>query len=143
VNDLVVIGAGTMGAWTALQAVRAGRRVTLVDAFGAGSPRATSGDETRISRAAHGLDRFYVRWSREARVDWPGQHAALLMRAEAPLDYFVLYSPREADHFVMEPVSNCTDWMNLAAQGIGDAGGTVLAPDETLAGRFELLPLPL
>ena len=69
-NDLVVIGAGTMGAWTALQAVRAGRRVTLVDAFGAGSPRATSGDETRISRAAHGLDRFYVRWSREARDEW-------------------------------------------------------------------------
>ena len=69
-TDLVVIGAGTMGAWTALQAVRGGRRVTLVDAFGAGSPRATSGDETRISRASHGLDRFYVRWSREAREEW-------------------------------------------------------------------------
>ena len=69
-TDLVVIGAGTMGAWTALEAVRGGRRVTLVDAFGAGSPRATSGDETRISRASHGLDRFYVRWSREAREEW-------------------------------------------------------------------------
>jgi sarcosine oxidase len=70
VTDLVVIGAGTMGAWTALQAVRGGRRVALVDAFGAGSPRATSGDETRISRASHRLDRFYVRWSREAREEW-------------------------------------------------------------------------
>ena len=69
-SDLVVIGAGTMGAWTALQAIRGGRSVTLVDAFGAGSPRATSGDETRISRASHGLDTFYVRWSREAREEW-------------------------------------------------------------------------
>jgi len=32
--------------------------------------RATSGDETRISRASHGLDTFYVRWSREARDEW-------------------------------------------------------------------------
>ena len=69
-TELVVIGAGTMGAWTALHAVRGGRRATLLDAYGAGSPRATSGDETRISRASHGLDRFYVRWSRDARDEW-------------------------------------------------------------------------
>jgi sarcosine oxidase len=69
-TDLVVVGAGTMGAWTALQAVRGGRRVTLLDAYGAGHPRATSGDETRITRASHGADTFYVRWSREAREEW-------------------------------------------------------------------------
>jgi sarcosine oxidase len=68
--DLVVVGAGTMGAWTALQARRAGWTTTLFDAFGAGHPRATSGDETRICRAAHGADAFYVRWAREARQAW-------------------------------------------------------------------------
>ena len=36
-----VVGAGTMGAWTALWANRAGLRTTLVDAWGAGHPRAT------------------------------------------------------------------------------------------------------
>jgi aldose 1-epimerase len=41
----------------------------------------------------------------------------------------------------MEPVSNCTDWMNLAQQGIGPVGGTMLAPGETLVGRFELRPI--
>ena len=69
-GSLVVVGAGTMGAWTALQAARAGWQVTLVDAYGAGSPRATSGDETRIIRASHGTDRFYTRWSRDAREAW-------------------------------------------------------------------------
>ncbi len=69
-GSLVVVGAGTMGAWTALQAARAGWQVTLVDAYGAGSSRATSGDETRIIRASHGPDRFYTRWSREARDAW-------------------------------------------------------------------------
>jgi sarcosine oxidase len=69
-SDVVVIGAGTMGAWTALRARRAGWSTTLIDAFGAGHPRATSGDETRILRAAHGADTFYTRWSREARSAW-------------------------------------------------------------------------
>ena len=69
-DELVVIGAGVMGAWTALEAVRAGWRTTLVDAFGAGSPRATSGDETRIIRASHGPDAFLTQWSRDAREAW-------------------------------------------------------------------------
>ena len=69
-TDLVVVGAGTMGAWTALRAARAGRDTLLIDAFGAGHARATSGDETRIIRAAHGADTLYLRWSREARDAW-------------------------------------------------------------------------
>jgi glycine/D-amino acid oxidase-like deaminating enzyme len=70
VADLVVVGAGTMGAWTALWAQRAGRRTTLIDAYGAGHPRSTSGDETRILRASHGADAFYSRWARRARDRW-------------------------------------------------------------------------
>lgn len=88
------------------------------------------------------LDNNFIGWSREARVEWPDLSAALTMRAEPPLDFFVLYCPPDADHFVMEPVSNCTDWMNLAAHGIGDAGGTLLAPGQTLTGRFTLAPAP-
>ncbi len=69
-SDLVVVGAGVMGAWTALLAQREGRRTTLIDAFGAGSSRATSGDETRIIRSSHGTDPLYSRWSRAARDAW-------------------------------------------------------------------------
>jgi sarcosine oxidase len=68
--DVVVIGAGTMGAWTALWAGRSGRRTLLLDAYGAGHPRATSGDENRIIRSAHGSDAFYARWARRAREHW-------------------------------------------------------------------------
>jgi sarcosine oxidase len=68
--DLVVVGAGVMGAWVALQARREGWRTTLIDAFGAGNARATSGDETRIIRASHSHDPFYSRWSREALPAW-------------------------------------------------------------------------
>lgn len=68
--DVVVVGAGVMGSWTALQARRRGWTTTLLDAFGAGHSRATSGDETRIIRCSHGPDPFYSRWSREARLAW-------------------------------------------------------------------------
>ena len=59
-----------MGAWIALRARREGWRTTLIDAFGAGHARATSGDETRIIRASHSDDPFYSRWSREALTGW-------------------------------------------------------------------------
>jgi glycine/D-amino acid oxidase-like deaminating enzyme len=44
--------------------------VTLVDAYGIGHPRATSGDETRIIRSAHGDDEFYTASARRARLAW-------------------------------------------------------------------------
>ena len=68
--DVVVVGAGAMGAWTALRCRRAGWSTTLIDAFGAAHPRATSGDQTRILRSSHGSDTFYPRWAREARLAW-------------------------------------------------------------------------
>ncbi len=69
-TDLAVVGAGTMGAWTAFWANRAGLRTTLIDAWGAGHPRATSGDETRIIRSAYGADAFYSRWARRSLAHW-------------------------------------------------------------------------
>jgi glycine/D-amino acid oxidase-like deaminating enzyme len=68
--DVLVVGAGVIGTWTALRAVERARRVWLVDAFGPGDVRATSGDESRITRASHGTDRLYAVWSRESRLAW-------------------------------------------------------------------------
>jgi glycine/D-amino acid oxidase-like deaminating enzyme len=70
VTDVVILGAGTMGAWTALRAVRAGRSVSLLDAYGPGNSRSSSGDETRIIRSSHGEDMFYAHWSRASREAW-------------------------------------------------------------------------
>ena len=68
--ELVVAGAGVMGAWTAYWARRAGLSTVLVDAWGAGNPRATSADESRIIRSSHGADDFYAGWSRQALAHW-------------------------------------------------------------------------
>jgi sarcosine oxidase len=78
--DLLVVGAGVMGAWTAYWARAGGagpdadrggdRSVTLLDAWGAGHLRASSSDEHRLIRSAHGDDPFYARWSRRALAHW-------------------------------------------------------------------------
>ena len=69
-TDLVVVGAGTMGAWTARRGQQAGLDVTLIDAYGAGNSRATSADETRIIRSSYGPDELYATWAVEARDAW-------------------------------------------------------------------------
>jgi aldose 1-epimerase len=91
------------------------------------------------------LDNNFIGWEREALVEWPadrqGTARSLVMEADPPLDYFVLYCPRGYDHFCAEPVSQCTDWLNLLERyGHEPLGGTTLQPSETLAASFRLIP---
>jgi aldose 1-epimerase len=89
------------------------------------------------------LDNNFSGFGREARIEWPNGDS-LHLHASAPLDYFVVYSPGDQDVFCMEPVSNCTDWLNLRSAGqdtaAPTAGGNVLAPGETLQANFRLAP---
>jgi glycine/D-amino acid oxidase-like deaminating enzyme len=79
-DHVVVIGAGAFGGWTALALLRAGMRVTLVDAWGAGNARASSGGETRVIRGVYNgvplysemVARAFVLW-REAEQQWKRQ----------------------------------------------------------------------
>ena len=71
---IVVIGAGAWGGWTAYNLLRRGAKVTLVDAYGPGNTRSTSGDETRGIRSSYG-DRegngeLWTLWAREAMNRW-------------------------------------------------------------------------
>jgi glycine/D-amino acid oxidase-like deaminating enzyme len=59
-RHIAVMGAGAFGGWTALHLLRRGMRVTLLDAWGPGNARASSGGETRVIRATYGPDRVYV-----------------------------------------------------------------------------------
>ena len=68
--DVAVIGAGVFGTWTAFQLNQAGLRVALVDAYGAGNSRSSSGDESRIIRMSYGTSEIYTRWSWRALKLW-------------------------------------------------------------------------
>jgi aldose 1-epimerase len=108
-----------------------------------GAPVQALRDGVELSRLD--LDNNFTGWERHTRIDWPadlhGPARALTLEAESPLDYFVLYCPRGYDYFCAEPVSQCTDWLNLLpTHGREAVGGARLAPGETLGARFSLRP---
>jgi glycine/D-amino acid oxidase-like deaminating enzyme len=73
--EIVVIGAGIWGSFTAYHLRKMGANVTLVDAYGPGNARSTSGDETRGVRSSYG-DRpgaqgeLWTLWARESMKRW-------------------------------------------------------------------------
>jgi glycine/D-amino acid oxidase-like deaminating enzyme len=69
-RSVVVVGAGAFGGWTALDLRRRGARVTLVDAWGPGNARASSGGETRVIRATYGTRAIYSRLALRAMELW-------------------------------------------------------------------------
>jgi len=91
------------------------------------------------------LDNNFVGWERLAQVEWPadrhGPLRSLRLEAAPPLDYFVLYCPGGLPFFCAEPVSQCTDWLNLLARHEAqDLGGASIPPRDSLAARFSLRP---
>jgi len=93
--DVVVVGAGAFGSWTAYHLARAGKRVAIVDAYGPGNSRASSGGETRVIRCAYGASETYTRWAARSLEQWK----ALLGDAQ-PRDFYetgVLFLARATD----------------------------------------------
>ena len=68
--DVIVIGAGVFGAWTAYSLRKSGASVLLLDAYGPANSRASSGGESRIIRMGYGADEIYTRWSMNALPKW-------------------------------------------------------------------------
>jgi sarcosine oxidase len=67
---VAVVGAGVFGAWTADHLSRAGHEVTLIDAWGPAHSRASSGGESRMTRAAYGKDDVYTRMATDSLQEW-------------------------------------------------------------------------
>lgn len=68
--DVAVIGAGVFGAWTAYKLRQDGASVLLVDAYGPGNSRSSSGGESRMIRMGYGPDEIYSRMAQRSLVLW-------------------------------------------------------------------------
>jgi aldose 1-epimerase len=86
------------------------------------------------------LDNVYTGWDGRATIEWPERGARLEMTAQGPLGFLVLFTPAGEDFLCVEPVSHCTDALNMAAAGAADTGLRVLAPGETLEARVTFTP---
>ena len=68
--NIAVVGAGVFGSWAAEHLRRAGHRVTLVDASGPAHARASSGGESRMTRASYGKDSIYSKMALDSLGEW-------------------------------------------------------------------------
>ena len=68
--DVAVIGSGVFGAWTAYHLQQSGKKVIIIDAYGAANSRASSGGESRVIRMSYGADEIYTRLSMRALTLW-------------------------------------------------------------------------
>lgn len=68
--DAIVVGAGAFGAWTAEHMRRLRKRVLLVDQMGPANARASSGGESRMTRATYGRDAIYTRMAHDSLAEW-------------------------------------------------------------------------
>jgi glycine/D-amino acid oxidase-like deaminating enzyme len=95
--DVAIVGAGVFGVWTATMLQRMGRKVLLIDAWGPANARASSGGESRMTRAGYGRDAIYTRMAQASLGEWK----ALSARAGLPIfaeTGVLFFSAREDDY---------------------------------------------
>lgn len=110
IHDVAVIGAGVFGVWTAWQLARRGASVAVVDAYGVGHARASSGGESRVIRLSYGADPIYSPMAQESLKTW----AEVSARGREPILHLtgVLWFSPATDDYMAKSVA----W--LAANGI-------------------------
>jgi len=100
VFDVAVVGSGVFGAWTARHLQTRGQRVALIDAYGPGSSRASSGGETRVIRMGYGSAEIYTRWSWDSLTQWKALQKATGERIFTETG--MLFLARERDGLTLE-----------------------------------------
>src|ERR671931_2625546 len=68
--DVAVVGAAAFGGWIASPLRRKGKSVALLDSYGAGHSRSSSGGETRIMSMGYGPDELYTRFALRSMKLW-------------------------------------------------------------------------
>jgi sarcosine oxidase len=96
--NVVVIGAGVFGAWTAYHLLAAGHDVTLIESFGPAHSRASSGGESRLTRGAYGKDSIYTRMALDSLAQWQELSAASGLPIFIPAGVLFFF-PREEPYF--------------------------------------------
>jgi len=105
IHDVAVIGAGVFGAWTAWHLARRGASVAVVDAYGVGHARASSGGESRVIRLSYGADPIYSPMARESLSAW----AEVSARGREPILHrtgVLWFSPATDDY-----MAKSVDWL--------------------------------
>lgn len=144
---VVVVGGGVIGLLTAVECVRAGAEVDLVDQDTIPSPRATSNDLHRVVRALHRGDATLTRAGARAHEGWLEVQRLLGARFYHQTGVLTVMEagdvPVNLDLLAVAGAGNLANGAANLANGAG-AGSTAaqVVPARELAARFPQLRLP-
>ena len=93
--DVVVVGAGVFGAWTAIKLQEAGQRVLLIDPWGPAHARASSGGESRMTRGSYGADEIYTRMALSSLSEWQALSRTAALPILAPTGVLFFFPDRD------------------------------------------------
>jgi glycine/D-amino acid oxidase-like deaminating enzyme len=116
--NIIVVGAGVFGAWTAHHLLAGGHKVTLIDAWGPANSRASSGGESRLTRGAYGRDAIYTRMARDSLPQWQELSAVAGLPILVP-NGMLFFFPREEAYF-LDTIAAHTE-LGLATEALGKA----------------------
>ena len=100
---VAVVGAGVFGSWTAEHLRRAGHRVTLIDPWGPAHSRASSGGESRMTRAGYGKDAIYSKMALDSLREWKSLSAVAGLPIFAP--HGVLFFTATPDDYFRQSIA--------------------------------------
>jgi monomeric sarcosine oxidase len=108
--DVAVVGAGVFGVWTAYHLALRGASVLLLDGYGPGNSRASSGGESRIMRLGYGRDRIYSESAHCSLQQWLQLFSSKADSGREDYQYFrrtgMLWLAREVDDYCQAVLEN-------------------------------------
>lgn len=78
------------------------------------------------------LDNALINFPHQASIYWPEWQTKADITTSNNCDFLVVYSPDKADFVCVEPVTHCTDAINMAAGGDKNTGIKSLSPQEKM-----------
>jgi aldose 1-epimerase len=78
------------------------------------------------------LDNVFTGFAGEATITWPEWQAKANITTSSNCQFIVIYSPDGEDYFCFEPVTHCTDAINMANKGLKNTGINYLKPQEKM-----------
>lgn len=144
--DVAVVGAGVFGGWTALRLRELGHSVVLIDQYGPGNSKSSSGGEVRGMRAAYGDREYYTRWAIAAMEQWKIREAEFgtklyfesgvlgVSRAQPPATVTAIFDRLKFPYEILSRDELARRWPQIATENVPDVvgfyqprGGTIKA----------------
>ena len=91
----------------------------------------------------HCLDNAFINFPSTAEIKWPEWGIKAELSSSSNCRFMVVYSPENADFFCVEPVTHCTDAINMANNGVPNTGATTIKPNEKMLITMTINPTAL